>query len=117
MKTEELTQLEGWSVGQVVAEEGRGASLTSPKLVKITRITSGRGGTIYIGNQAYDKSGFSRGTDTWGGMKISVATPEVVRAIHAKRAKAFLHSVHWDSLTDDQALTMYTEYRKLIPKV
>jgi hypothetical protein len=91
-----------WTVGQKVIVYG-----TQTRHVgEISRITDGRGGTIYVGEASYDINGHQRGSTLWGGSHLELSTPEALQAIRAERAKNLLSKFNWHSLPDDaEAIT------------
>ena len=110
MKTKELQELGQWKVGETVTTFQRG---TITGFRKISRITDGRGGTIYVYNKnislevyetAYDIYGNQRGADIWNTCSIEPTT-DAHRQI-AKEAKAynFLQDFNWKTLTPAQAI-------------
>jgi len=119
MKTEELKELTGqmgfgqhatWTVGQTVIVRNHG-SLSDQRVTTITRITSGRGGTIYVGDLAYDSRGHQRGSDTWGGSSLYPATPEAVKEIKSAKARKLLAGFPWSKLSDDDILKLWEEVK------
>jgi len=61
MLAKELQELGGWKIGQECLLGG--SSLNPDSIVKVTRITDGRDGTIYVGDTAFDTHGSQRGGD------------------------------------------------------
>jgi hypothetical protein len=111
MKAKELQELGQWKVGQLVALFHHG-SITG--LRKITRITDGRKGTIYVSNKtnivgeiyetAYDSNGNLRTPDRWSNCSISPATEAHIKTIKISKAYNFLQSFNWQTLSPDQAI-------------
>jgi len=107
----ELNELGAWKVGQRVVAGRAGAE----HLDKITRITDGRGGTIYIDTMAFDIRGRRRGEDSmWESTGIYPATDRDIKRIVVKGKRQFLYSNPWASLTDDQIIQVYDLVNKLI---
>ena len=71
-KAKELQELGEWKVGEKVVVDRRMREYIRP----ITKITDGRGGTIYVENSKYDSKGWERGRDTWSRGMIHKLTPE-----------------------------------------
>lgn len=76
------------------------------KITKIDRITDGRGGTIYVGKEAFDKYGRLRGGDTWSRTSLEPATEELIREIKADFCKRRLNEFDWLSLPDWLAINL-----------
>jgi hypothetical protein len=101
----EVTSLEGslgvqkylWTVNQQVVVSGY---MGYRKIAKIDRITSGRGGTIYVGKDSFDKYGHQRGADTWTRGHIEPANDKIVAEIRADFCKKRLKNFDWLSLPD-----------------
>ena len=102
MKAKELQELGQWKVGMRVLHTG--SSIGGESIYTVSRITDGRGGTIYIGNDAYDIEGSSRGGSTWHHTHISPATAEDIQRIKGKVANSYLRNYDWQELTGEQSL-------------
>jgi len=115
-KAKELQELKGtpsyrhyskgvtWTVGmEVFIQSDRHMSIRP-----ISRITDGRGGTIYVGESAYDKSGRKRASGDWHFGYISPATDKDRAIIVGKNNKAKLERFKWSSLTPEQATEIIT---------
>lgn len=92
-----------WTVGQQVIVYGGGA-MQWKQVRKIDRITDGRGGTIYVGKEAYDSGGMMRGGDTWSRQHIAPATEKLLLEVRSEYAKMKLGKFDWNSLPDWAAL-------------
>lgn len=109
-KTIELESLEGntWNA-KVLWEKGKNVLLNSSsgqRITPITRITSGRGGTIYIGNQAFDSRGNERGGDTWSRTSIQHITPEqeaeIRKTFRVKKLIRRLEKLNWNNVPEEK---------------
>jgi len=98
----ELQELGNWKVGMLVYDNGN--SYRPESLTRITRITDGRGGTIYVGESSFDINGSQRGSDTWSKQRIQVATPVDLQRIKENNAIERLSRFDWKSLRGDQAV-------------
>jgi len=111
-KTKQLEKLDGpngivWAVGDKVVVVAR----HSEHISTITRITNGRGGTIYVKAAredapeiAYDSKGRQRGSDLWNHNDISPATQEDIARIKGKVARLQLSRFSWVNLPPDIAM-------------
>jgi hypothetical protein len=112
-KTKQLEKLDGpsgivWAVGDKVIVSDR----LSEYVATITRITDGRGGTIYtkkINREnapeiAYDTTGRGRGADIWNTKDIHPATQEDISRIKGKVARLQLSNFKWIQLSPDIAI-------------
>ena len=111
-KLEKLEKLDGpngivWMVGDKAVVVARHFEF----IVTITRITNGRGGTIYAKAAredapeiAYDSKGRQRGSDSWNHNDISPATQEDITRIRAKVARLQLSRFSWVNLHPDIAM-------------
>lgn len=100
-KSIELQELDKWKVGQEVIVS-RGSY--NERLAKITRITSGRDGTVFVSDIAFDLLGHERGNrdNVWSRAYMYPATSEDIEKIAVKNRRAKVCSYHWDNLSDDQ---------------
>lgn len=117
-KTKELQELGKWKVGQKVLITGSGGSGGYEAVRPITRITDGRGGTIYVDIKpqiahsityvphelSFDEHGSERGGDTWSRKHIDIATEADTIRIKGKNAMKRLACVEWQNLTPEKAL-------------
>jgi hypothetical protein len=103
-KAKELQELGKWKVGMLGYDNG--SSITSPSVVKITRITDGRGGTLYInsGEKTFDISGNERGGSPWHRRHIEPATEEDLRNIQGRVIKSRLTAFNWRRLSNENAV-------------
>ena len=92
-----------WTVGQQVVVYGGGA-MQWKQIRKIDRITDGRGGTIYVGKEAYDSGGSRRGGDSLFRSHIAPATEKLLLEVRSEYAKMKLSKFNWNSLPDWAAL-------------
>lgn len=99
-KAKELQELGEWKVGQEVLIRGSGLSIRP-----ITRITDGRGGTIYAGDNSFDKNGRQRGGDGWLYLRyITPVTEEDRIEITGKNARFRISHVEWHNLEPSKAI-------------
>ena len=108
-KAKELDKLGEWYVGQKVIEETH----LSKRLTTITRITDGRGGTLYteykslgatVNINAYDKDGWMRGGGAWSKSRIQPATPEAVKELKVQITRRKIEQISWRKIPDDTIL-------------
>jgi hypothetical protein len=99
-KAKELQELGQWKVGQYVTINSRYGKSICP----ITKITDGRGGTIYAGNSKFDERGNLRGGDIWNTETITLATDEDRIEIKGRNAKYRLSEVDWSKLNNSKAI-------------
>lgn len=98
----ELTELGQWKVGQkVLLTTG---NIRQESIVPITKITDGRGGTIYVGNMLFDIMGAQRGNDIWYKSYIAPATEEDAMRIRGKNSRHRLSKVKWLELDPKKAI-------------
>lgn len=109
MKTKELTELGQWKVGQEVVVHGKHYRSSAV----IDRITDGRKGTLYIGKNAYDVGGHSRGTDIWNGSHIEPMTPKIKESIIKRNRANRLNNFNFGSLTIDQLSDIYLKIKEM----
>lgn len=104
-KTIELQELDKWKVGQaVVVYRGRNDEYLS----KVTRITNGRNGTIYVNDLSFDLQGWERGNqDHWNRTSISPATGEDIARIIAANRRTKVCTYRWRDLSDDQITSVF----------
>ena len=128
MKTKELYSLEAklhsigpngesvkhtWEVGQkVVLSTSMGEGVAT-----ITRITDGRGGTVYVGKEMFDASGSLRGGDTWQRRKIEPLTQEKYNEILAQNIREKLKRFNWGSLPNEIAIEIISHLRGKYPQM
>ena len=121
MKAKELNELPSkcrenpfvWTVGQKIVE-----SIGENKSIKaISRITDGRGGTIYVSGTAYDASGRQRGGDIWYGSHISPATDADYKELAGSVSKARLSRFRWGNLPDEVAVDAIKLLSEKYPKM
>ncbi len=103
-----------WSVGQKVILCG---SMGYRSVKTIDRITDGRGGTIYVGKDSFDKSGSLRGGDTWNRTHIEPATEVEIQKIRASIIKKKLKDFDWRTVSDDDATKIIAYIRSNHPKL
>ena len=102
-KTQELQELGGWKVGMtVLVTEGGAGNYES--ITPITRITDGRGGTIYAKNLSFDIHGRERSGDSWHITHIQPATDEDRIRIRGKNARHRLSKINWNELDPKKAI-------------
>lgn len=103
-----------WHVEDKVVISGR----ITDTLGQISRITSGRNGTVYVkalnGNAeiAYDSEGNMRSSSSWSVGNIRLATDEDIKSIQASIKKTKLNSFDMKELTDDDAIEIIALIRK-----
>ena len=117
MATQELQELGEWTVGKRVVVEYMGTSaMAGKKLAYISRITTGRDGTIYVNDTPYTKEGRSRGgNDSWGGSRIYPATAQDIQSIVVESNRNFFRNLNWDKLSDETILALREAYRLINP--
>jgi len=106
-KAKELQELGKWKVGMLGYDNG--SSLAGPSVVKITRITDGRGGTLYINSgrlseKTFDINGNERGGSTWHRRHIEPATEEDLLNIQGMVIKSRLTAFNWRRLSNENAV-------------
>lgn len=117
--TKELQQIEHngtvWSVGSKVLVSARMNSY----LATISRITDGRGGTIYTKRSndsnyepAYDLRGIQRGGDCWSRANISPATQKDIDLIKGRAAICQLGKYKWSTLSPEIAIEIRNYLRE-----
>ena len=93
-----------WTVGDKVVVRTNHNSY----IAIISRITDGRGGTIYVksknGENNFDLLGNQRGTDIWNGSIIERATQEDTKLMRGKIAISRLKNFNWASLSPELAI-------------
>ena len=101
--SKELTELGQWKVGQMVLVIG---SMNSgyEGIKPISRITDGRGGTIYVEDKAYDIYGGLRGGDTWNKWNIQPATDADAIRIRGTNARRRIANFKWNDLDPAKAV-------------
>jgi len=104
MPAKELQELEQWKVGQKVIVHGNSNGCFRDSIATITRITDGRGGTIYTDDYAFDLRGCERSSDTWHSKFIEPATEEDRMRIKGEVSKSWLVGYRWPNLTGEQAI-------------
>lgn len=106
-KTVELQKLvhgdTTWFVGQRVAV----SDAFGLRLNKISRITSGRGGTIYVGKSSFTADGSLRGSGSWPTKSIRPATDEDIENVKARIVKIRLSKINWDKLSNSKVFKIY----------
>ena len=106
-KTQELQELGEWKVGlPVLLTKGGIGSYES--ITKITRITDGRGGTVYAGDLSFDIHGRGRSGDKWHSANIQPATEEDRIRIRGMNARNRLSKIKWHELDPKKALEIET---------
>ena len=100
--SKELTELGEWKVGQKVLL--RFGNMGQESITSITRITDGRGGTIYLNDMAFNVNGSQRGGGVWDRSHISVGTEADVIRIRGKNARYRLSKVSWMELDPAKAI-------------
>ena len=105
---------EFWSVGQKVIFRG---AMGAVSVKTIDRITDGRGGTIYIGKDAFDATGSLRGGGTWSQTHIEPATEVEILKIRASIIKRKLKDFDWRTISDEDASTIIAYIRANHPKL
>lgn len=110
-KTENLTELVNpsdksvWHIADVVVMNNNSGDY----LGKITRITSGRDGTIYVSangstsENAYDSYGHQRSSSTWTRGNIRLASTEDIAKIYGRIRKSKLNAFDMNQLSDEDA--------------
>jgi hypothetical protein len=105
-KTIELQELNKWKVGQTVVVYRPGNS--NEELNKVTRITNGRNGTIYIKDMAFDLVGRERGNqDIWHRKSINPATAGDIARIKTANRRSVVCAYQWKDLRDDQIISVF----------
>ena len=99
--SKELTELGEFKVGDKVCIEG---DLGRKCISTITKISDGRGGTIYASEMLFDKNGSQRGADTWHKSYMRVATEADVIDIRGKNARNRISKYKWLDLDPAKAL-------------
>jgi hypothetical protein len=99
-KAKELQELGKWKVGQKVTLRGNNSLSIKP----ITKITDGRGGTIYAGDYKFDERGRERTSDSWHFRTITPATHEDQIELSGKIARNRLYKVEWLELDYEKAI-------------
>ena len=102
-----------WEVGQKVIY----SSQMGESIVAITRITDGRGGTVYVGKEMFDASGQARGGGSWSTRSIHPLTEEKKNSIIGANVRAKLSGFNWNTLPDDVAKEAIALLRKSFPKM
>jgi hypothetical protein len=106
-KAKELQELGQWKVGQIVVSHSGGTGGVE-RLLKITRITDGRGGTIYIEDIAFDLYGHERTSNSaWHSKSISPATEEDIKRIVLEDMRRYLQNFDWSKQSDVQVSLVY----------
>ena len=103
MKTKNLTEIGQWKVGQPVLVQMGGASRRE-SIAPISKITDGRGGTIYVGEQLFDTDGHQRTSDSWNRAFIQPATEADVIRIKGKNARFRIANYDWQNLDPSKAI-------------
>lgn len=115
----EITEIEGWKVGDRVAVYNSGNPVS---IRTIAKLSNGHGGTIFIENKnssgeitfsKYDKGGHLRSGDAWSNIYIEKVDAEKEASIRKMWKVRFARSnlaamSSWKSLTDDQVLELVT---------
>jgi hypothetical protein len=101
-KAKELQELGKWKVGQKVTLRGNNSLSIKP----ITKITDGRGGTIYAGDYKFDERGRERTSDSWHFRTITLTTDEDRLEIAGKNARNKLYQVEWQKLDYREAIAI-----------
>ena len=109
-KAKELKELGEWKVGQEVIVYGSGFAHTNT-ISKITRITDGRGGTIYIEKTAYDRWKHERTSDSWYSKYIKIATESDKEEVIQESQKRKLDNFKWNTLPGSLATEIITLMR------
>jgi hypothetical protein len=114
MKAKEIESLkygegpgEFWFDGQqvfVLSPSGR-------RLKNIDRITDGRGGTIYVEKDAFDKNGNLRGGGTWCQTRLEAVNEENLRQFRETVARNNLVYFKWNTIPGWMAIDLI-EYMK-----
>lgn len=114
---QEITATDGtvWKVGDKVLLTRCG--LAGEAICPITRITDGRGGTIYVGDGnlatgepyeiPFDLKGNKRASNDWSTTGIQLATDEDYTRIRRKRMRNRIANVAWGSLPLEVAEKVY----------
>ena len=111
----ELQELGKWKVGQEVIDTYN--SFTG----KVSRLTDGRGGTVYVAvpqtlgagtyEVAFDINGKKRGTDTWSRSQLEVLTPDMKLGLERRGRRRKLAMFDWSGLPFDQSDAIVTFMR------
>ena len=109
----ELTELGEWKVGMEVIVY----SQLHSSVHKISRITDGHGGTIYVpvsdkSTMAFDSLGNLRSADPWAQVHIQAATPELKTEIQMKVRQNKLFRFDLNELTLQQASDLVIHMRE-----
>ena len=102
MKAKELQALGPWKVGMLVLIT-KGGMGSYESITPITRITDGRGGTIYTKDLSFDLSGRERSEEKWHTAYMSTATLDDAIRIKGMNARNRLGKVKWNELDPKKA--------------
>lgn len=105
-KTKELDKLDKWEKGQTVIRFSSGLGACD-SIVKIDKITDGRGGTIYVGTEKYDSNGWARGDFGYHRPHIKIATEEDIARVRGQNASRRLARFDWTKLEPAEAYRIY----------
>ena len=108
----QLKELGEWKVGQKVIVKA-GDHWGRDRVALIDKITDGLGGTIFVKGDRYKENGRQRGSG-WSKNEIIHVTDKEIEKIVVARAKRFLGSFDWNTLTSDQVLEIYKKAKKYI---
>ena len=112
--TEQLKELGKWKVGHKAVLQ---QFLGTESIQTITRITNGRGGTIYVSisknsDVAFDINGTERGGANWHPRTIQPATDEDIKQIRCNYIKFLLKQYDWSKLTEEQTINFFEYLNK-----
>lgn len=108
--SKELQELGQWKVGVSVLIRQNAIGGDQESIVRLEKITDGRGGTIFADGKMFDLSGCQRGGDRWYSAHASIATEADAIRIRGKNARYRLSIFNWKNLDPVKA----TEIEKLL---
>jgi len=98
MPTTQLQELGEWKVDQPVILYYNSGFTERKAITKIKKITSGRGGTIFVDDMMFDRNGWSR-SQGYHRPYIKAATPELIEETRGENARNKLAHFKWKEIT------------------